>query len=162
MLDVKEFRKLIDKAGCMEDIRTILHAILSEYEGLEKEYEELEAQKIEAMMPAIDTIIGTKENYEDIQHLKNVIQNLKTQLGIFLDQKKNLEKSLAKLSIEHHINQKQLAYFKEKNLVVTKNFYECESCSYEWSCVRAERQISDCPCCHKKLIYPKERKILTY
>lgn len=162
MIDVKAFRNLIDKASCMEDVHIILNALVDEYEELEKEYDQLEHQKIEAMMPAIDAIIGTKENIEDIKYLKSIIASLKNQLGAFLDQKRDLEKSLRKLAIEHQINQKQLKYFKEKNLVVTKNYYECESCEHEWTYVRAERQISDCPCCHKKHIYPKQRKILTY
>lgn len=90
MLDVVTFRDVIDSLDNVENLKMVANSILDEYEILNKEYYDLEMQKIEMFMPIIENIVVSNAVTEDIQALKRVVSSLKSNYVKCLEEVKRL------------------------------------------------------------------------
>lgn len=91
MIDTKFFRTVVDTVNDTTSLKQIANSILDEYDALDKEYSDLEMQKAEIFMPAIEGIILSKTVDEDIQALKRVVSSLKTNYVKCLEELKKLK-----------------------------------------------------------------------
>lgn len=97
MIDVKSIEGLMNKCSSVEECKMLLRTMLDEYNILEKEYNELEDQKLMLMMPAISEIIMSKTTDEDMTTLRRIVSSLKSNYAKCLNENKRLKSELDKL-----------------------------------------------------------------